>query len=238
MIEKIIENKKYRDFYDYKSSECKISFAIVIIIVLMLSILKLDLFENFNNYKPGFQNITIYVASGLLAMIGIILAGVAFILGLLDDEFKNSIKNVVTGDPIKEIMLSFEFLTINLGFGSVIFFTEHFFLYSNIYINKYTFYIILLFNIYYFSFLVFYTISLIYNSIELYHIKDIYKEVSRNEKSIYDKANEIRIDYILSKILEDKKQEDFLKILFKMVDEMELEDKDKIKKYFEDYYGA
>lgn len=236
MIEKMLKNKKYKDYYNFNNSECKISIIISIIVIIIALNPQIDLFENFSIYKAGLQNITIYIASGLLAMIGVILAGIALLLGLLDDEFKKSIKDVVPGEPVKEIMLSFEFLAINLGFASLIFFVIHFFLYVNIYIDKIIFYILIFISVYYFTFLVFYTIALISNSIELYLVKDIYKEISNNEKSMYDKANEVRIDYILLKILKQEERECLLQELEEIVDEMGIDEKESIKKYFKDYY--
>ena len=236
MIGKILEKKKYKDFYNFKAWECKVSIIITIIIFLLLINTPVDIVTNFSNYIETLKNIVIYIASGLLAMIGVIMAGIALILSLLSKKFRQSIKGIGNTDPSKDIMLSFEFLVINLAFGSILFFLLYFMLSVDINIGIWPFYITLFLFIYYFNFLIFYTIALIENTIDLYFIKDLYEEIDLQDKSLYDKVNEIRIDYLLKNSNVTSKEE-LLESLESIVDEMNIQNKDEIKKYFRNYYN-
>jgi hypothetical protein len=257
MIKKIAMFRKYKDFYSFEELECKIAIILAIAIIIIGNYI--DLFENFSIFRLALQNISINIAGGLLAMLGVILTGIALMLGLLDKKFRDSIKGAVPGDPVKEIMMSFEFITINIGLASIIFFFIHFSLFiqfnipkTNIY--KYIFYGISFLIIYYFIFIVFYTIALIANSIELFFIKGIYEDAEIKEKSIYEQANEIRIDYLMKKIIEGSNNsifvrspkkntinsyKDIIRELDNIVNDTEgidIEKKRLIKKYFREYY--
>ncbi|AZV56037.1 hypothetical protein [Clostridium sp. AWRP] len=257
MVREMIKNRKYKDFYSFEEPECKIALILTIVIIVIGNCIKL--FENFNAFRLALQNISIYVASGLLAMIGVILTGIALMLGLLDKKFRNSIKDV-KGDPIKEIMLSFEFITINIGLASIVFFCIHLGLFIPFNIPKYTCYKIIFYSIsfliiYYFIFIVFYIIALISNSIDLFFIKGMYESVEIKDKSLYDYANEIRIDYLLGKFIKQENQnvlqkftdknninsnEDIIRELDYIIDKTEginIEKKCLIKNYFRQYYS-
>ncbi|WP_147564971.1 hypothetical protein [Clostridium tyrobutyricum] len=256
MIRKIIKSKKYEDFYTFKESECKIALVFAVISIAVGNCF--GLFEQFNVFRVALQNISIYIASGLLAMIGIILTGIALMLSLLDKKFREFIKDV-EDNAIEELMLSFEFITINIGLASILFFFMHIGLFIHFNIPKYTiykciFYIISFFIIYYFVFIVFYTIALISNSIDLFFIKGMYEDIESKEKSLYEYANEIRIDYLMGKIINHEKRnvferlinkntiksyKDIIRELDNIVDNTEglnIEKKDLIKKYFRQYY--
>lgn len=57
------------------------------------------------------------------------------------------------------------------------------------------------------------------------------------EKSFYDKANEIRIDFLLSIMIKgNMSQEQFLKVLNQKIDESNYKEKERLKKYFYQVY--
>ena len=134
MIGKVIANKKYRDYYSFRNWECKISIVLTTLIVISLTTPSINIYGRLDEYIPIIQNITIYLAAGLLAMIGVILAGIALILSLLDKKFRDSIKDISEKDLVREIMGSFEFLVLNLGISSILFFILYFLTATGIYV--------------------------------------------------------------------------------------------------------
>lgn len=252
-VEKIKKIKSYKDFYSFKNSECKIALAFTIVSFIILNYI--NLFERFNMYRIALQNMSIYIASGLLAMIGVILTGIALMLGLLDKKFRDSIKGVVEGDPIRETMASFKFITVNIGIASILFFCLYFVLYIQLGIPKYiyyryVFYAVACLIIYYFVFIVFYTIGLVSNTIDLFFVKGMYEDIDSKEKTLYETANEMRIDFLMGELinkpngnLNAKKKictyKDIIKELDDIIDKpngMDIEKKCLLKKYFREYY--
>lgn len=236
MIGKIISHKKYRDYYDFTSWECKSSIIITILIFLLLTNSRIDIYGKFNDYIEVIQNIIIYIAAGLLAMIGVILTGIALILSLLDKKFRDNIKNISEGDLVEEIMLSFEFLVLNLGISSICLFLIYFLTASDIYVDRCIFNLVIFVIIYYILFLIFYTIALISNTIELYFIKDLYEEAEIKEKTLYDRANEIRIDYLIRNS-EIESSERLISDLEEIIDSMDINNKEELKNYIRNYYS-
>lgn len=235
MIGKVIANKKYRDYYSFRNWECKISIVLTTLIVISLTTPSINIYGRLDEYIPIIQNITIYLAAGLLAMIGVILAGIALILSLLDKKFRDSIKDISEKDLVREIMGSFEFLVLNLGISSILFFILYFLTATGIYVEKYVFYFSIFIIIYYVLFLIFYTIALIGNTIELYFIKDLYEEIEHKDKTLYERANEVRIDYLLRNGNINSKEE-FILELECIIDSMDMKDKESVKKYLRNYY--
>ena len=92
MIKKILNNKKYRDYYNFSNCECRVAIIITVMIFILLVNPRVDIYINFNKYKEVLQNIIIYLAAGLLAMIGVILTAIAFILDILDKKHQNRIR--------------------------------------------------------------------------------------------------------------------------------------------------
>ena len=251
-VEKIKKINSYKDFYSLKNSECKIALAFTIVSFIILNYI--NLFERFSMYRVALQNMSIYIASGLLAMIGVILTGIALMLSLLDKRFRDSIKGVVEGDPIRETMASFKFITVNIGIASIFFFCLYFALYMQLGIPKYTyyrygFYVIVALIIYYFVFIVFYTVGLVSNTIDLFFVKGMYEDIERKEKTLYESANEIRIEFLMGEIINNTKRnlikdkicsyDDIIKELDDIVDNtegMDIEKKCLMKEYFREYY--
>ena len=101
-------------------TEVLISFFMTLVIVI--TAYNINVYENLNQYIEAFKNVSIYIASGLLAMIGIILTGIALMLGLLDKDFRKLIKETVGENGVDEIIGHFKFITINVGIASILFF--------------------------------------------------------------------------------------------------------------------
>ena len=57
-----------------------------------------------------------------------------------------------------------------------------------------------------------------------------------SEHNLISRANEIRIDFIFSLILESPDSEKFVESLLKFVDDSNAKNKEELKKYFKNFY--
>jgi hypothetical protein len=240
MIKELLKKRKYLDFININNNEVLIALALTVLLVIIG--VKLDIYENFDDFKLAFQNITIYIAAGLLAMIGVILTGLALILGVLDRRFIKEIGSI-NKDTVNDLMICFKFLIVNLGFSSVLFFFIHFMLFVKIYITQKIYYLIITLITYYFIFLVFYTVDLISTSIDLYLIKNIAEDTDviefDNEKNKLKKyISEIKLEYLMREH-DAKSYDKFFSIINEVIDDIRDIDeltKHKLIKVFKEIY--
>lgn len=178
--------------------ETEVKISIIITILLLVVSYRINMYENINLYIEAFKNVCIYIAAGLLAMIGIILTGIALILGLLDKQFRKSIKST-DENGVEIIIGQFKNITMNIGMASIVFFITYVSLFSKIYVSKIVFYIILGILVYYFIYLLFYLIILISNTLDLFKIKNIEEDLENDldYMYVYQCANEIKIEYLI-----------------------------------------
>lgn len=238
IFKRFTKNKKWYEYIDFKSFECQMSLSITVLFII-LAVYFLDIHNNFNDYLVVLQNITIGIAQALIGMLGIILAGIAIIVGVLNKDVLKSIEKINGKDAVKPILSSFEFLAFNTGLGVMVFFLIDLILYSpKGLVGEFTFYLILAVISYFFLFLIFYTISLISNSIKFFFITGIYNDINDKEQNIYEIINELRIDYILSLVLKDTNtsKEEFLRDLNQFVSSSNIEDKEAVRAYLKKYY--
>jgi hypothetical protein len=233
------ENKKWKDYFNFKSFECKMSFILMVIIIFSFKFL--DVYNKFGFYITSLQNITIYVAQALIGMLGIILAGIAIIVSVLNKDSLSSIEKINEKGSIQRVLVSFEFLIFNIGIGIFVFFLINLILYSHQkMIPIFWFYFVLAVISYFLAFIIFYTISLTGNCIRVFFINDLYTNISLEEKGIYEIANEVRIDYLLYCLhkTSNLSPKELMEDLDKFVDSSNVPDKEAIKKYLKNYYDS
>lgn len=237
IFDRFSTNNKWKDYINIRSFECKASLIISIIIVV--AFYQFDMHGSFSTYVEVFKDITLNIIQALIALLGIIIAGVAIIFSALNKDVMATIKKINPNASIQTVFVSFEFLAFNIGIGIMIFLLLHFSFYTSFsLVPEIVFYILLTFFLYFFTFIIFYSISLISNIIRLFYITDTYSNINDYENRIYYEANEIRIDLILNSIMKDRiSKEEFTKQLFEYVESSNSENKDEIKKYFRDYYS-
>jgi len=232
------ENKKWKDYYNFKSIECKVS--LIITTIILFCFIFLDVYEDFTTFVVSLQNITVYIGQALIGMLGIILAGIAIIVSVLNKDTLNSIEKKNGKGSIHRVLISFEFLIFNIGIGIFLFFLLNLILSSDQkLIPIYWFYFAIAIISYFLAFIIFYTVSLTGNCIRIFYINDLYTDVSIKERNFYEIANEIRIDYLLSILhkTSNLSPKEILRDLDSFVDSSNIPNKDDIKKYLKNYYG-
>ncbi|WPC42380.1 hypothetical protein [Clostridium sp. JS66] len=231
--------KKWKDLFDFSSLECKI--AVIFTGIILWITYSFNIYADFKSFEVAIQNVALYIASALIGMIGIILAGIAVIISMLNKNVTKEIERLNGKDSVDEILVSFEFLTFIIGIQIITFFLTYIILYSPLSLpTEKLFYLIFAVLSYIFVFTIFYTVSLVSNNVKLFLITNTYNEVIESEKSIYSEANEIRIDFILNMLIESYgiKKESFLSELQEFVDKSDIKEKEVIKNYLRQYYSG
>ena len=121
LINRFNKYNKFKEFTDLDSMEVKAALFLTILTFIICGI-GLNLYENFNDFEPALQNICIYISTAMIGLIGIILAGIAIIIGTLNNDNMSIIEKNVGEDAIEEILISFEFLAFISAIEVVIFF--------------------------------------------------------------------------------------------------------------------
>jgi hypothetical protein len=216
-IERFTKYKKWKNCIDIKSTEVFISILLTCIIVGVFYFL--DIYSNFQYFQDSIKNICLYIASSLIGLIGILLTGITFISSLLTEDKRVFINNISKPGSIENILVSFEFLSFISGIQIFEYFITYILLHSPKEIVEYRlFNICTSLSIYFFSFTIFYTISLIGNCVKLHSIVSNIDKITSNKSNIISKANQIRIDFIFKLILKDAKREEFINALENFVE--------------------
>lgn len=263
MINKRIKCKKLFDYIDVRNTEVLLSIFVTIAIFFVL--LFINIYSNFYVLTGNICDFILCIIGALIGVLGVLLAGVAFIAGLFTPEYIEALTyglkiskekrrkvrtnkgrqvECETGEEIMDMLMgSFVFLSLHIGLYIVYLISIYFLINSSIeIISKAPFYILLFISLYMLVFTLFYTIALVYNCIELNIIKNRFYNSYKKEKSFFDKANEIRIDMIIATILseyEGDKETKVLNALKEVTNKSNYSDIEKVEllRYFEQVYG-
>ena len=238
MIERIKSYNRYKDYYTFSCIEVKI--ATIITFILMFFIFGvLNFYEIFSVVQEDLKQIILAILGGEFTLLGMSLAGMAIITSLISPDFLHAIGKVDDNDTINRVLSHFEFSALNLGIQISYLLLVYFAFISTMEVlNKIPFIICSTLVCYHFFFNLFYIISLIGECLKINKIKTQSREIISLEKTIYDIANEFRIDFILAILLKEKNlnREQLLKELCSMIDKSNISDGEIIKEYFRNYY--
>lgn len=211
MLHKNVSVKKCFDYINLETFEVCFSafFAVLTIIVLNY----IEFYTCFNQYIDTIQGIVSCIIGAFVAILGLLLSGIAFISSLFTKEFidaidkglkimrkKGQIKQISGHEATREILASFSFISLHVGIMICFYSVLYLILYSTKpIILKSMFWIITLLLVYFFYFTIFYVVALIFNCVRLNNIKNQYQNA--HIKTFFEKANEVRIDMLLSTVL-------------------------------------
>lgn len=229
-------NGKFKDFFNISEIECK--FSIIITCIVLLSLYYFKVYENFNEFVEAFKSLSQNIGIALVTLLGIIFAGITLIISILSKNIIYQIDKLNGKGVTKKLLVSFKFLVVNIGFAIMLFFYIYIILcIKSIYVDKVVFYVLLAAIIYYFCFLIFYTVSIILNTIRIYFIVNSYETILEEKRTVIDSANEIRIDFILNSILDNISKKEYINSLNEYIDNSNIQNKEDVKKYLNDYYN-
>ena len=171
---------------DFKKPEAYISAIITIIILIFLFILYQS--NNIDTITSIIQNLLLYIAAGLIGMLGFIISGLSIISGTLGKEKVEHIKANGTFENLLSILFSFYYIGIVIGFLIVIYFVTYIIISIDIEMN-FIFYIIWGGLISYgFLFSIFYSVSLLNTCIQIFILNYGYEvnksKIDNNKKSL------------------------------------------------------
>ena len=190
-------------------------------------------------YQDAIGQIICVIIGGEFTLIGMSLAGMAIIVSVFSPDVLRVINKVDKKDTINRVLSQFEFSAFNLAvqIGYLLF------IYLLIASDKNKIdqvYFKVIFGVitYHFFFNLFYIIALIENCIKINEIKNTINKIYEVEKTTVDRANELRIDYILAIVLEEKgiSKNDMLKTLYNMIDKTKETNEKELKEYLGRYY--
>lgn len=236
----ITQFKKYKKFKEVFSWQFENKFAMVVSIIVLVASMLLDLHNNFNSYIEVINNLSIALIGGYIGTLALIFSGVVFWCSLFNKRFENKLISY-TGDAevVDKLYVSYIFLAFNILCMLVCSVVLLIVINSNNdIVEKIIFYIVEYIYIYWAFYIWGYLVALIKNAVDLIRVQtDI-----ENGKSFYEKANEIRIDMILTymyrKDTEEQIKTDLGNYLKHSVELLECseEEKGRLLDYFKQYY--
>lgn len=233
MFDIIKKYNKLNDYIQIKEPEVKLSLLFSLVIIFISNMLKI--YENFSIFESDIKSLFLCLIGGFIGLAGFALSGVAILSSMFNEKQIVSIEQINGEGTLEKIMSSFVFLSLSAVFLVILLTVMILFIVSPIIIcNFILFNIIEFICVYFVLFNLFYTVALVANCISCFVIKNVYN--SKLKKDFFDQANEVRIDYILSRILEDNiSRENFLNDLDK-VSKTKPDYYKELMQYFEQYY--
>lgn len=233
MIEIIKKNKRWKDYFNIEEAEVK--FSCVVTIVLVLVSVFVDMYGNFFLYQADVKSFFYCLIGAFIGIAGISLSGIAILTSMFTEKQIETIERNNGKGVIEKIMSSFAFLAFNVVLAVCLMIILLIIITGIEWMPyKIIFYLIEALFAYVIFFNLFYTVSLVFNCIQCFSIKRIYD--ANSEKDFFNKANEVRIDYILSYILSQNNisREQFLETLDRYSANSEYEEE--LVEYFKNYY--
>ena len=225
------------EVFNLKLFESKVSLIFTLGFIFIYE--SLDIYNNFNEFQIAFQNIAIYIAAALIGMLGIILAGISIMTSSLNRDNMKLMEILNDKYVTERVLVSFEFLAFLIGIQVIVFFNIYLILHSSMnLIPKPSLYFIIIPTVYIFIFSLFYTVSLVGDSIQFFLTTKTYDKINELDKSIISIANELRIDFILKLIIENGRIDDtaILNSLIKYCEISNFDKKEEVLKYLKSVY--
>lgn len=235
MLDRLRKFDRYKDYISISSWEVRASLTTTIV-VLCVFVNFIYLYEDFDNYVSIICDIVLCIIGAEFGLLGIILAGIGIIVGLISKEVYLAIKSI-NQEIIPRLMSQYEFCAVCLVVQIVYFSIIPIMINSKAELpDRRVFYGIVFFLVYHLFFNIYYILALLGNCIRFIEIKNKIYNVKEIEKTTIDIANEIRIELLMSEVLKGMEKSELLYQLELLVDLSSIDGKDEIKQYFRDYY--
>lgn len=160
-IQAMLLSKKYKEFLQIESI-----FALICSILLLLFFYFFIKDIDIEKYNELFKNISLYLGSGFLGLLGFTLTGLAFTIGSFGNDLFYEIKEKPKRNALYSIFFSFVFLGFISCISSIYFYMMYLIMYTNFKINTFS-YILIYIGSYLFLFSLFFSIGLLQTCINL-----------------------------------------------------------------------
>lgn len=228
---------KISDLIDIKTLEVK---AAICVATISLGVsIYFDTYEFYFLYREFYIKFLASAVGALLTLLAITFAGIALIINILKPDIVTGIEKATTKNTVPKLMASFKFFVFLIFIVVCIFLGILWLNYIPYTFEKCKYYGIIFLSSYLFIFILGYNIGLIGNTIDLFFIRNTYEAIDKEDKNFIELANEVRIDFVMSFLLnENDSPEILINHLNQFVDNSHISenDKEKLKKYFSQYY--
>lgn len=204
----------------------------------------LKIYEDLQNYISILDSTFGVIIGALIGTLALIFSGIVFWGSLFDKKFRKKIIEYTEDEKtVDKLYISYLFLACNI-LGNIVF-TVLLILALNSSrekVGQIFFVIIEIVYVYWLLFILGYFVAIMKNGIKLIWLRDGAEENEKDKKSLYESANELRIDVLFELLCRNMTAEEthdtLMNILnnrIKLLDKPE-EEKRKLAKYLENYY--
>ena len=241
MIKKFWEYGKFKEYFAWAFENI---FALIGTVLLVIATYYLKIYEDLQNYISILDSTFGVIIGALIGTLALIFSGIVFWGSLFDKKFRKKIIEYTEDEKtVDKLYISYLFLACNI-LGNFVF-TVLLILVLNSSrekVGQIFFVIIEIVYVYWLLFILGYFVAIMKNGIKLIWLRDGAEENEKDKKSLYESANELRIDVLFELLCRNMTAEEthdtLMNILnnrIKLLDKPE-EEKRKLAKYLENYY--
>lgn len=241
MIKKFWEYGKFKEYFAWAFENI---FALVGTVLLVIATYYLKIYEDLQKYISILDSTFGVIIGALIGTLALIFSGIVFWGSLFDKKFRKKIIEYTEDEKtVDKLYISYLFLACNI-LGNIVF-TVLLILVLNSSrekVGQIFFVIIEIVYVYWLLFILGYFVAIMKNGIKLIWLRDGAEENEKDKKSLYESANELRIDVLFELLCRNMTAEEthdtLMNILnnrIKLLDKPE-EEKRKLAKYLENYY--
>ena len=241
MIKKFWEYGKFKEYFAWAFENI---FALIGTVLLVIATYYLKIYEDLQNYISILDSTFGVIIGALIGTLALIFSGIVFWGSLFDKKFRKKIIEYTEDEKtVDKLYISYLFLACNI-LGNIVF-TVLLILVLNSSrekVGQIFFVIIEIVYVYWLLFILGYFVAIMKNGIKLIWLRDGAEENEKDKKSLYESANELRIDVLFEllcrKMTAEETHDTLMNILnnrIKLLDKPE-EEKRKLAKYLENYY--
>lgn len=241
MIKKFWEYGKFKEYFAWAFENI---FALIGTVLLVIATYYLKIYEDLQNYISILDSTFGVIIGALIGTLALIFSGIVFWGSLFDKKFRKKIIEYTEDEKtVDKLYISYLFLACNI-LGNIVF-TVLLILVLNSTrekVGQIFFVIIEIVYVYWLLFILGYFVAIMKNGIKLIWLRDGAEENEKDKKSLYESANELRIDVLFELLCRNMTAEEthdtLMNILnnrIKLLDKPE-EEKRKLAKYLENYY--
>lgn len=241
MIKKFWEYGKFKEYFVWAFEN---RFALIGTVLLVIATYYLKIYEDLQNYISILDSTFGVIIGALIGTVALIFSGIVFWGSLFDKKFRKKIIEYTEDEKtVDKLYISYLFLAYNI-LGNIVF-TVLLILALNSSrekVGQIFFVIIEIVYVYWLLFILGYFVAIMKNGIKLIWLRDGAEENEKDKKSLYESANELRIDVLFELLCRNMTAEEthdtLMNILnnrIKLLDKPE-EEKRKLAKYLENYY--
>ena len=241
MIKKFWEYGKFKEYFVWAFEN---RFALIGTVLLVIATYYLKIYEDLQNYISILDSTFGVIIGALIGTLALIFSGIVFWGSLFDKKFRKKIIEYTEDEKtVDKLYISYLFLACNI-LGNIVF-TVLLILALNSSrekVGQIFFIIIEIVYVYWLLFILGYFVAIMKNGIKLIWLRDGAEENEKDKKSLYESANELRIDVLFELLCRNMTAEEthdtLMNILnnrIKLLDKPE-EEKRKLAKYLENYY--